>query len=204
MTEGSTPQEHSESESTRRLRSDKCDFRMPAGPGSLQATRIESAKCDWHVATPALQARGTDPATVEDLQARTVAGRLRMDSDKCDWRVRIDDVATRTVQAQTLGPELELRTSAGPVRGELGSSKCDWSIQMLGARPGMKAPPQLRADLSSDKCDFAMRVQIGLQGGPSWSLRAAGSDKCDFRVELPEQDRPVEPPGRSTNPGSGS
>jgi hypothetical protein len=179
--------------------SDKCDFAaIPANPtrsasaeliiGDVgQRMRIDSDKCDWRVVTPAIQVRGPSTAVTDDLQANSTAGRLRMDSDKCDWRVRFDDRQERVFRAEVAGPEFELRGSTGPVRGELRSSKCDWSVEMTGSWPGMRTPPRLRAEMDSDKCDFALRVEVGLQSGPMYRLRAIGSDKCDFRiVELPE------------------
>jgi hypothetical protein len=193
----------------RKIASSKCDFAIPIaavserGRADLalgtagQRMRMDSDKCDWRVTTPTLQARGSDLSVTEDLQADFGAGRLRMDSDKCDWRVAVDDTVTRMVNVATAGRQLEVRTTSGGLRGEMRYGKSDWVFEMSGARPCMSTPPVVRAEMASDKCDFNIRLELGVLGGPSVRLRAIGSDKCDFRiVEFPEDVRgPDRPDG---------
>jgi hypothetical protein len=186
----------------RGIGSSKCDFAVPVtavsqlGRAELtlgsgrQTMRMDSDKCDWRIATPTLQARGSLLDVAEDLQANFGAGRLRMDSDKCDWRVAVDDTVKRSVNVATAGRQLEVRNRSGGLRGEMRYGKSDWVFEMSGARPGMKTPPLVRAEMMSDKCDFNIRLEVGVLGGPSVRMRAMGSDKCDFRiVEYPEDVR---------------
>jgi hypothetical protein len=194
------PTEGSGSQPAARAASSKGDFAIPVtavselGRAELslgiarQRMRMDSDKCDWRVATPTLQARGSDLSVTEDLQANFGAGRLRMDSDKCDWRIAVDDAVSRTVNVATVGPQLEVSTRSGGLRGEVRYGESDWVFEMAGARPGMTTPPVVRAEMMSDKCDFKIRLEVGVLGGPSVRMRAMGSDKCDFRiVEQPEE-----------------
>jgi hypothetical protein len=191
------------------IASAKCDFAIPVtavsqlGRAELalgtarQRMRMDSDKCDWRVTTPTLQARGSALNVAEDLQANFGAGRLRMDSDKCDWRIAVDDTVRRTVNVATAGRQLEVRTRSGGLRGEMRYGKSDWVFEMSGARPGMRTPPLVRAEMASDKCDFNIRLEVGVLGGPSVRMRAMGSDKCDFRiVEYPEEVRGTVRPDR--------
>jgi len=190
------------------IASDKCDFVIPVSATSqrgraelslgtaTQRMRMDSDKCDWRVATPNLQARGPALTVTNDLQANFGAGRMRMDSDKCDWRVAVDDVANRSVKLTTTGQQLEVRTGSADVRGEMRYGKNAWAFELAGARTGMSTPPQVRARMQADKCDFAVVVELGLVGGPSVRMRAVASSKCDFRiVEFPEE------PGAERRPG---
>jgi hypothetical protein len=215
MTQGEMPKDPG-SRPAERMPSDKCDF-VAVPVGSAGPVRVElstgaaghsmhvvSDKCDWRIATGAVHAHGSVPGIADDLQAKFAAGRLRMDSDKCDWRIRVDDRESRSFRAQTTGPELEVRGSAGPVRSDLSSREGGWSVRMTGAFPGMRTPSRLHAEMDSDKCDFAMRVELGVQGGPMYRLRAVGSDKCDFRViEAPEGFRSAEASDPDQSPADG-
>ena len=188
------PTQGAEAQPGRRIASSKCDFAIPvtavSAPGRAELTlgtarqrmRMDSDKCDWRVTTPTLQARGSLLSVAEDLQANFGAGRLRMDSDKCDWRVAVNDTVERTVNVATVGRQLEVRTTSGGLRGEMRYGKSDWVFEMAGSRPGMTTPPLVRAEMMSDKCDFNIRLELGVLGGPSVRMRAVGSDKCDFRI----------------------
>jgi hypothetical protein len=163
--------------------------------------RIGSDKCDWVMVAPSLSASGPVLTAATDVRVDVGAGRLRMDSDKCDFRFVVTDpaagpVRAGTIRAGTEGSRVEVSTDIPGARGAVRYGPSDWTIEMAGAGSarGLSTQPQVRAEMRSDKCDFAVTVQVGLVGGRSVRLRAVGSDKCDFAiVEAPEVVDP--PPG---------
>ncbi|HLJ14969.1 MAG TPA: hypothetical protein VKV15_10770 [Bryobacteraceae bacterium] len=181
--------------------SDKCDFRIDAAQsnfhGSVAAVpgewrvqgripgfrgSVASDKCDWRIFANDLDVAG-NPAGAREMSLRMPSARMRMNADKCDWRIR---ATSETYDAAVQGQE---RTMDAQIRGRrlravVASAKCDWSVRAQSEFPESIRQPEVSADLTTGQGkSFNLDLNLGLRGGPSIRLRAAGSDKCDFRIE---------------------
>jgi hypothetical protein len=161
-------------------RTDELSVRMPAA-----RMRMDSAKCDFRARFASEAARSDVSIRGSEVDVSALQGRVggAVASDKCDWRIRASgDIYEAAARAQGRMVDMSVRGAA--FRGAVGSSKCDWSIEALGAMPEAVKPPELRAELAThNDRSFTVDLNLGLRGGPSIRLRAAGSDKCDFRIE---------------------
>lgn len=143
---------------------------------------VGAAKCDWQVRTPAAEMAGVRADWVGELRARFAGGRISAESAKCDWRVVTvgDDVQTTTVVDRR---RLRFDASAPNFSGQVSAAGNEWKLSTSAGELAGRRAPQIDADLSSSKCDFAMRIRVGLPDGPAIKVSAIGSDKCDFRFE---------------------
>jgi hypothetical protein len=143
---------------------------------------VGSAKCDWQVRTPAAELAGQRAEWVRELQARFAGGRLSAESAKCDWRVNTfgEDVVTTTIVDRQ---RMRFEATASNFSGQVSAAGNEWKLATSAGDLRSRRAPEIDAELSSSKCDFAMRVRVGLPDGPAFQVRAVGSDKCDFRFE---------------------
>jgi hypothetical protein len=181
--------------------SEKCDFRMDATQGGFRGSVaavpgewrvqgrvpgfggiISADKCDWRIAANGLDVAGNAAGTRE-MSLRVPQARMGMHADKCDWRIRATsqtyDAAVRAEQ-QSMSAQFQGRR----LRAGMESAKCDWSVRARSQFPEAARQPEMSADLTAGAGkEFQLNFNLGLRGGPAIRLRAAGSDKCDFRIE---------------------